>query len=172
MQCEKCGSSAMEAKKLFRSSGCLVGAGAVLLVASLSALGLGVLLGLVGPGATRETASRHNTEAKARAVVALQRIPGVREGLIRELESTGRVSEETLSRLPLDQCQRARTVLLDYYGQRVSSGVATGVTAGVGTFFVLILLGFGIPGSIIGLLLLRRRKVWHCASCGFAFERI
>ncbi len=38
-------------------------------------------------------------------------------------------------------------------------------------FFVLILVGFGIPGAIVALLLLRRRKVWRCASCGFAFER-
>jgi len=171
MKCEKCGSSAMEAKTLFRSSGCLVVAGGVLLVTSLAALGFAVLLGLVGPGATRETVSRHDTEAKAKAVLALQRIPGLSDALIRELESTDKVSEETLSHLPLEQRQRARTVLLDYYGHRVSSGVATGVTAGVGTFFVLVLFGFGIPGSIVGLLLLRRRKVWRCASCGFAFER-
>jgi hypothetical protein len=161
----------MEAKKLFRSSGCLVIAGAALLIASLSALGLGVLLGLVGPGATREAASRHQSEAKAKAVAALQRIPGLPGTLIEELQSTDRVSEETLSRLPLEQRQRARTVLLDYYGRGVSTGVAAGVTAGVGTFFVLVLVGFGIPGSIVGLVLLRRRKVWRCASCGFALER-
>jgi hypothetical protein len=161
----------MEAKKLFRSSGCLVIAGAVLLVASLSALGLGVLLVLVGPGATRQTASRHDTEAKTKAVVALQKIPDLPDALIRELESTGRVSEETLSLLPLEQRQRARTVLLDYYGQRVSGGVATGLTAGVGVVFVLVLLAFGTPGTIVGLVLLRRRKVWCCAGCGFAFER-
>lgn len=171
MQCEKCGSSAMEPKRLFRSSGCLVVASAVLLVVSLSAMGLGVLLALVGPGATRGAASRHDTEARTKAVIALQRIPGISDAIIRELESTDKVSEETLSQLPLEQRQRARTVLLEYYGQRVSSGVATGVTAGVGTFFVLVLLAFGIPGSIVGLVLLRRRKVWRCASCGFAFER-
>jgi hypothetical protein len=161
----------MVPKKLFRSSGCLVVVGAVLLLASLSGTGLGVVIGLVGPGATREAASRQDSQARTKAVADLQRIPNLPDALVRELESTGKVSEETLSQLPLEQRQRVRTVLIDYYGQRVGSGVAHGVTAGVGTFFVLVLLAFGIPGTIVGLLLLRRRQVWRCGSCGFAFDR-
>jgi hypothetical protein len=161
----------MEPQKLFRSSGCLVAAGALLLVASLSALSFGILLGLVGPRATRERVSTLDTEAKARAVAGLRRIPELPGSVIQELESTGRVSEETMSRLPLEQRLRVHPVLSDYYGSRVSSGAARGITAGIGTFFVLVLLAFGIPGSIVGLLLLRRRKVWRCASCGFAFDR-
>jgi hypothetical protein len=161
----------MAPKKLFRSSGCLVVGGAVLLVASLTATALGVVIGLVGPGATREAVSTRDSQAKAKAVAGLQRIPDLPDALVQELESTGKVSEETLSRLPLEQRQRVRTVLIDYYGERIGSGVAHGVTAGVGTFFVLVLLAFGIPGAIIGLVLLRRRKVWRCESCGFAFDR-
>ncbi len=171
MQCEKCGSTAMVPRKLFRSSGCLVVAGAVLLLASLVATGSGIVVGLVGPGATREAVSVRDSQATAKAVAALHRIPNLPDAVLTELESTGRVAEETLSGLPLEQRQRVRTVLIDYYGARVGTGVAHGVTAGVGTFFVLVLLAFGIPGVIIGLLLLRRRKVWRCASCGFAFER-
>jgi hypothetical protein len=161
----------MEPRRLFRSSGCLVVAGAVLLVASLSALSASVLLGLAGPRATRDRVSTLDTEAKAKAVAGLQRIPDLPQAVIRELESTDRVSEETVSRLPLEQRLRVRPVLGDYYASRLSSGAAKGITAGIGTFFVLVLLAFGIPGSIVALLLLRRRKVWRCASCGFAFDR-
>ncbi len=62
-------------------------------------------------------------------------------------------------------------MLIDYYGRRVSTGAAHGITAGVGTLFIAVLLAFGLPGTIVGLLLVRRRKVWRCESCGFAFER-
>ena len=111
MECEKCGSSGMERRKLFRSSGYLVVASAVLLVAALFATALGVLLVLVP------------------------------DTVIRELESTD------------------RTVLMDYHFERAR------------TFFIVVLLGFGVAGSIVGLLLLRRRKVWRCRSCEFAFDR-
>lgn len=170
MECEKC-SSDMARKTLFRSSGCLVAVGVALLMVSLAALGLGVAVGLVGPRATREAASASQGEAEAKALAELEAIPNMPEGLAGELKATGRVSEESLARLPFEERQRARRALLDLHGSRAAAGVAHGVTAGVGTVFILILLAFGIPGLIVGLLLLRRRKVWRCVKCGFAFER-
>jgi hypothetical protein len=170
MQCEKC-SSDMARKTLFRSSGCLVAVGVALLMASLAAIGLGVAVGLVGPRATREAASASQSGAQAKALAALEAIPNLPEGLAGELKATGTVSEESLQRIPLEDRQRVRRALIDYHGSRAATGVAHGVTAGVGTVFILVLLAFGIPGLVVGLLLLRRRKVWRCVTCGFAFER-
>jgi hypothetical protein len=158
-------------KKIFRSSGCLVVAGTVLLVASLTALALGIVIGLVGPKATRDAVANHDRQTMTKALTDLRKIPNLPPAVAKELESNGKVSDETLSQLPTDQRQRVLSVLIDYHGGRAGSGLAHGVTAGVGTLFVLVLLAFGVPGSIVGLLLVRRRKVWRCGQCGFAFDR-
>ena len=73
MQCEKCGSSAMLPKKLFRSSGCLVVAGTVLLVASVSADRTRILIGLVGPGVTRDAVAKRDSQTMAKAPADLRR---------------------------------------------------------------------------------------------------
>ncbi len=171
MQCEKCGSSAMETVKIFRLSGCLVAAGVALVVTSLAALAVGLLLAAAGPKATGEAVSSHDARAKFAAIEALQKIPQLPDAIVEELESTDKVSENTIARLPLEQRQQVRNILLDYHGARGSTGVAGAVTAGVGTVLVLVRLAFGVTGGIVGLLLVRRRKVWRCAACGIAFDR-
>jgi hypothetical protein len=42
----------------------------------------------------------------------------------------------------------------------------------MGTAVVVILSVVGFPGVIIGLLLVRRKKLWRCMACGYAFERV
>ena len=171
MQCEKCGSGAMEAVKLFRLSGCLVAAGVGLVVTSFAALAVGLLLVASGPKATREAVSSHDTRAKSAAIDALENLPQLPDAIVEELESTDKVSEDAIARLPLEQRQQVRNILIDYYGSRVGTGVGGAVAAGVGTFLILVLLAFGVAGIIVGLLLVRRRKVWRCSACGYAFDR-
>lgn len=171
MQCEKCASQGMEARKLFRSSGCLVVAGFGLIVCSALALGIGILSATVGPRATRDAVATHDAGATSEALAALRRIPGLPPGVVQEFEAKEAISEETLAELPFDRQSRVRDVMIAYHGQRASTGFAGLFTAGVGTFIVLVLFAFGIPGGIVGLILVRKRKVWRCAACGFAFER-
>jgi hypothetical protein len=171
MQCEKCGGTAMQAVKRFRMSGCLVSAGFALGMTSLIAVAAGVLLVAVGPQAARQATATHDARAHSVAIKALEGIPGLPHALVQELESTGKLSEETIGSLPLEQRSRVRTIMIDYYGSRVASGAGGAIGAGVGVFLILVLFAFGIPGAIVGLLLVRRRKLWRCGSCGFAFER-
>ena len=171
MQCEKCGSTAMQPVKMFRLSGCLVSAGFALVVTSLAALAFGLLLVVVGPKATGDATATHSAQDQSAAIKALNGIPGLPPAVVQELEATQKVSEETIKRLPAEQQSRVRSILLDYYGSRVATGAAGVTAAGVGIVLVLILFGFGVPGAIVGLLLVRRRKLWRCGQCGFAFER-
>ncbi len=171
MQCEKCGSSSLQPVKIFRLSGCLVAAGVALIVTSLAALAVGLVLAAVGPSATREAVSTRDARAKSEAIYALEKIPGLAGTVVQEFESERKIPEETLAQLPPEKRTRVRRVLIDYHAARVGTGIGGAVTAGVGTFFVVVLFAFGIPGIIVGLLLVRRTKVWRCATCGFAFDR-
>ncbi len=171
MQCDKCGNTRVQAVKRFRMSGCLVSAGFALVVASLIAVAVGVLLVVVGPQATREATTKQDARAQSAAITALEGIPGLPDALLQELESTGKLSEETIGRLPPEQQSRVRTIMIDYYGSRVASGAGGAISAGLGLFLILVLLAFGIPGAIVGLLLIRRTKLWRCEGCGFAFDR-
>jgi len=161
----------MESVKRFRLSGCLVSAGFALVVTSLVALAVGLLLVAVGPKATREATTAHDARAQSAAIKALEGIPGLPHAVVQELESTGKVSEETIGRLPFDQRSRVRSIMIDYYGSRVASGAGGAIGAGMGIFLILVLFAFGIPGAVVGLLLVRRRKLWRCGACGFAFDR-
>jgi hypothetical protein len=171
MQCEKCGSAAMAAAKRFRLSGCLVASGFALVVASLVALAVGLLFVAAAPKGVRNATAAHDARAMSSAIKALEDIPELPDAVARELESTGKVSEATIRRLPFDQQSRVRSTLIDYYGSRVASGTGGAIGAGVGVFLILLLFGFGVPGTIVGLLLVRKRKLWRCGACGFAFDR-
>src|SRR5262245_17045587 len=125
MQCEKCRSEAMEPRRLFRLSGCLVFAGFALIATSAIAVVFAVLFAAVGPRATRDAESAHAAQTKGEAVAALRRIPALPETVLQEFESNGRLSEDTLSRLPFEQRDRVLSVMLRYHGGRVGEGAAT-----------------------------------------------
>ena len=162
----------MESRKLFRLSGCLVASGYGLLVTSVTAGLLAVLLALVGPRATSGAAADHDARAKADAIAALRMSPGdLPSAVYEEFASDGGISDRTLSTLPFDQQSTTRSIMGEYHRKRAASGIATLATAGVGGLSALVLFTFGITAGIVGLLLARRRKVWRCVACGFAFER-
>lgn len=171
MQCDKCGSAAMEPTKRFRLSGCLVASGFALVVLSLLALTVGLVSMIAVPKGTRQATGAADARAHDTAIKALQNISALPDAVVEELESTGKISEETVARLPFEQRSRVRTILIGYYGSRVASGAGGAVGAGVGVLFILLLLAFGVPGTIVGLLLVRKRTLWRCANCGFAFDR-
>lgn len=171
MKCGTCGSDAMDRTSTFRLSGCLATAGLALVASAGLALLFGVLLAAVGPKATREASGKHESAAQAEAIEALQEIPNLPAGLIEEVRSKGKVSEETLAGLAPEQRRRVGHVMMTYHGARASSALATGTTAVAGTFVVVFLLGFAVVGGLAGLFLVRRRKVWRCRACGVAFDR-
>jgi hypothetical protein len=88
-----------------------------------------------------------------------------------EFRQAGRIREETINGLPLDQRRKVRDVVIEYGVAVGSAGIAGAAVGGVGTLVVVGLLAFGIPGTIVGLLLLRRKSLWRCGACGYAFER-
>lgn len=171
MQCEKC-AGRMETVKSFRWSGCLVAAGFALVVSSRLALALGALTAIGGTRGTATATAKAADEAKAHAVGKLERIPGLPLAVVTEFRQAARVSERTITQLPPDQQSEVRRVLVDYGLAMASTGGASLLVAGVGGFVVLVLVVFGVPGVIIGLLLVRRRKLWRCPSCGHGFERV
>lgn len=171
MQCEKC-AGWMDPVKSFRLSGCLVAAGFALVVSSLLAVALGVLTAIGSTRGTATATAKAADEAKAGAVAKLGRVSGLPPAVINEFRQTATVSEPTITRLPFDQQSEVRRVLVDYGLAMASSGGASLFVAGLGGFVVLVLFAFGVPGVIVGLLLVRRRKLWRCAACGYGFERV
>ena len=53
----------------------------------------------------------------------------------------------------------------------IAAGFAD-LTAIFGWRFVIVTLVAAIPALIIGLQLTRRRSVWRCSQCGYAYDRI
>jgi hypothetical protein len=172
MQCEKCGSGPMQPAKRFRLSGCLVAAGFALVVCSLIATALGVMVAVTGTGTTAQAIRERNEQAKADALVRLEKFPGVPAPVLAEFKQLGSVSDTTLAEVPLDERLQIRAVLVDYSAAVAATGAGGLVAAGVGSFVVIVLLAFGIPGVLVGLLLVRRRQVWRCGACGHGFERV
>lgn len=172
MQCEECSAGPMQPTKSFRLSGCLVTAGFALVVSSLVAVAFGVLLAIGGTKGTAKAAREHSDRAKLDAVAKLANVPGLPPTVVSEFNRTSTVSGPTIARLPLDQQSQVRSVLIDYGIAMASMGSAGLFVAGVGTFVVLALFVFGIPGVIVGLLLVRRKKLWRCGACGYGFERV
>ncbi len=100
----------------------------------------------------------------------LEKIDGLKAEVVAEFRHRGRIREKSIEGLPLDQRQKVRNVVIDYGIAVGSAGLAGAAVGGVGTLVVVGLLAFGIPGTIVGLLLVRRKSLWRCGACGYAFE--
>jgi outer membrane receptor protein involved in Fe transport len=163
-------SMSMVKAKAFRLGGCLVAAGLGLLIASLLAVPLALLLAFAGSKGTTAATSGHMDRAKAEAIARLERIDGLKPDVVAEFRQAGNIREESIESLPFDQRRKVRDVIIDYGLAVGSAGLAGVAVGGVGTIVVIGLLAFGIPGTIVGLLLLRRKSLWRCEACGYAFE--
>jgi hypothetical protein len=135
-------------------------------------LALGVLTAIGGTRGTATATANAADQAKADAIAKLERLAGLPPTVVTEFRQTATVTEPTITRLPLDQQSEVRRVLVDYGLAMASSGGASLLVAGMGGFVVLVLFAFGVPGVLVGLLLVRRRKLWRCTSCGYGFERM
>jgi hypothetical protein len=152
------------------STVCLVASGFALLATSLVAVPLALLLAIAGAKGTSAATAAHLARAKSDAVAHLEGIAGLSPDVVAEFRRDGRIREETIAALPIEQRAPVRQVVIDYGIAVGSTGAAGAVVGGLGTLAVVGLLVFGIPGAIIGLLLVRGRKLWRCGACGFVFE--
>lgn len=50
-------------------------------------------------------------------------------------------------------------------------GVPELAAVGIAGVAILAVYAVAIPALIVGLLLTRRRSIWRCSSCGYAYDR-
>jgi hypothetical protein len=161
----------MQAARLFRSSGCLLTSGFLVLAVSLGALALACVLVTVGPSSARKVAADREEQVMAKALTAFDQIHSLSPGVVAEFRRDGKVSEETLAQLPYEQRTRVGRVLADHAVSMLGEKTGDVGVAAVGTTVIVALCILGVPGTLVGLLLVRRRRVWRCSACGYAWDR-
>lgn len=169
MQCEKCHGGRMEDVKIFRLHGCLVAIGFGVLAACVLLLILAVLV-KSRQSAAASAVERAQTRAKAEALSQLRAL-NVPAPVVSDFEPDAGLSGPSWALLSPAQSNEVRRIESEH---QLKLDGAAGVRSAVGIIggglFVLF-LAVALPGIVIGLLLLLRKKVWRCEACGYFFDR-
>lgn len=155
-----------------RHGGCLVVLGYPLFALG----GLAVVLALLTlVGFLKNTAPTVQTYVSARQAEVVRRLEAIRglpPSVIEEFRSTGRVSEDTLRRLPIRQRLGVGANLLGHglvLGRASEQGRA--MFAVVVLVPVIVML-FGALAFALGWIMTSRKRVLACDACGVALERL
>ena len=170
LACEKCGQGAMEPKKLFRLSGCLVAIGYFLLTVSFGCLGLSCVIGLlmlVGAGTTATAAVA--TDSTKIVIEAMQKANCPKWSLD-EVRSTGRLSEASQEGLTQNQRNAYLGTVAGVAIGRAGGVAASGMAGLLGVGGIVAAFCTGIPSFIVGFLLVLKRKVMACNRCGYLYD--
>ena len=161
----------MAQAKIYRLSKPLVILGYLLVIPSVLVLAGVVLIGLLAVGGSAAAANSQHGSAMSNAVVQLQNINGLPAGYI-ELFKTNQIeARNQVSTLPDSVREKANAVIVNYSANQIAGAAVTGFAAlGTGVIMVVAFV-ICIPLLIVGLLLVLKRKVWRCASCGWFFNR-
>ncbi len=171
MDCEKCSTAKMFATKIYRLSGCLVAIGyTVLIPAILGLIGLTIvaILGVVGGGASAVAVQQ---VAQQTYIERLNEIEGITTEATQEFETSGTVSDESMSGMLPSRMEMVSQIVTEYEIELAGAAVGGAMVAGMGITMVIVGYIIGIPTFIVGLVLILRKKVWQCRQCGFVFER-
>jgi len=171
MQCEKCGSTDLRKKKVFRLSGCLAAIGYTLWVPAVVILLIAILLSVGLVGAAGEVGTQIEEETRAEAVAALRQIEGVPPTVVASFQEDGIIEQAELDSLPNGVRQQVRSVLVDHDLGKAAEGVGAAVGVAAGGVLVTVMYVYSLPALIVGLLLTLKKKVWRCQECGYSFER-
>lgn len=154
--CKVCDSGTMRLTKKYRMNAVVVIIGYILLIPSLLGMaGSGVTCIAAGAGASSASETLSDSTATSLSEAG---VPG---HVISEFESSGTVSESTLSSLPTEQADSVRMLLdVELAGQ-------VGAAAGAGIMGLFSAFGFvmALVGGLLGWLLTMRKKVLQCQQC-------
>jgi len=148
-----------------------VACGFLVLAVSLGALVVAIMLVMVGPGAARQVSAGREEKVMAKTLAAFERLPGLPPAVVADFKRDGKVSDETIAQLPYEQRTQVRRILADHAVAMLGEKTGDVGVAAVGTTVIVALSILGIPGMLLGFLLVRRRKVWRCSGCGYAWDR-
>jgi hypothetical protein len=135
----------------------VVAIGFILLIPSAFGMLVGAfMLFFTGAAATQTSASG---ERKIRAQLVAQNIP---EPIINEVVSGEPVSDNQLTPLTYQQRAAVQEAESSRLGQKIGAGTATVVAGG----FSMLIIVAAFVGGLLGWLLIMRKRVLQCASCG------
>lgn len=155
--CKVCDNGTLVNKKQYRLSGPAVVIGYIFLIPSVIGILIGVFM-LFGTGAaTSKTAV--SLEAEVREQLNKASIP---HGIIETVIDNETVSEAQKSQLTADQITVLDDASLTYSTGMVGAGAGTLLAGGFSIFMII----SSFVGGLIGWLLVMKKKVLKCSTCG------
>jgi hypothetical protein len=155
LTCRTCGQGALARRKVYRMSGPVVAIGYILLIPSV----LGMLIGLLGLFSTCTSSSMtfEKIEKEARANLEAKAVP---EAIIAKVVAGQPVAGEDLSALASEQRAAVQSAQMTISASKIGAGTA--IAGGVS--FGIIVMAF--VGGLLGWLLVMKKAVLQCTSCG------
>ncbi len=155
--CHTCGAGILIRRAKHRMSGPVVVIGYILLIPSVIGIVISVLMLFASGGATKTTVGTVKTETKRSLVNA-----GVPHAIADRVLAFEHISHAELSRLSEEQRSAVESAELSLSAATVGAGVGGALVGGSSICFGI----SAFVGGLLGWLLVMKKKVLQCNSCG------
>lgn len=156
-QCKVCDSGVLRQKKKYRMSGIVVLIGYILLIPSVLGMLFSTLMLVTTVGAGGMVASELADETQVELSNA-----GIPDSIIHKVVSAGTVTEAEKASLTREQRATLESSELAYTAGAVGAGAGVAIVGGMAIFIGI----SSLVGGLIGWLLIMKKKVLACDSCG------
>lgn len=155
--CRTCGEGALVKRTTFRMSGPVVVIGFILLIPSILGMLFGVLMFVLG-GIGMKAASQSG-DYEVRTNLVAHHIP---DSIITNVVAGKIATPGQLAPLTYEQRAAVQEAQSSVSAQKIGTGMATTVLGGFSIFVIVV----SFVGGLLGWLLVMRKRVLECASCG------
>ncbi|MFZ2958007.1 MAG: hypothetical protein WA705_14060 [Candidatus Ozemobacteraceae bacterium] len=166
IQCEKCKQSNMVQDRIHRMSGCLVMIGYFLVIPGLLAMFFGLFI--MYSGASTNLSDDDGQSKRTLGMLTDAKVPA---NIISEYRETGKIAQDSISKLQPRDKSAVDNALHTERASKIGHGIGVGIIAATGGAMTVAAFMVGLPAFIVGFLLLLKRSVWRCPSCGYIFDR-
>ena len=170
MQCEKCHQAQMVQDRVSRMSGYLVAIGYFLLIPGMLLMLGGIGFTILGVGAGAESTPKVFEDITRKGVEKLNR-EGIDSAVIEEYKKGRGLSQTTMSAIPEEKRSKVAHLLQMDEASKAGAAIGTASVAVCGGAFTMMTFLIGLPSFIIGFILILKRNVWRCPTCGYIFDR-
>src|SRR5688572_26991289 len=157
MNCQRCNSTQLEPRRVYRMSGCLVALGFGLLAFSAAAVAGGILLTVAGTALTGVAGAAAADEVRTESVRKLKSLPGVPVDVVHDFERDGKIDDRRLADLPPEQRRQIQEIETQYHLAIGGAAAAAGCFGCLGGIGVIVLFVASVPALIVGLLLVLKK---------------
>lgn len=170
--CEKCSHGEVGPAKTFRLSTTTAIIGYLLLIPGILLFCYSLRVGAFGVTEQSSAQKQAGIELKKNTLAELEALQPPPDRIISKFEAIAYFEETEIAQLDPESRAKVNKIKEKYLTGLAGTVIGTGIIDLLGGGFKFAMLIAAILMMILGLFLSLRKKIWHCLTCGYIFQRV